>query len=312
MPRLARRPRRLRTGGRGRAAQRRGLGGSRPVGPLRRRSRGLPRRLRAGLPRLPRCPRQPWCGPCGDGDRPPSRPVSRGTCRRQRLVRARGSPPRGLSGHTRARLAAALARARPHPRARRDARGPRGPCRRTPSQPALPGGRDRYDGQGPRRSRTDQRRRRRRRPPSAGRGDCDGNRRRSIPAGDDRIRVLATFWTPARRSATSSARSSGWSTHGRPTARSGSPHFASFCRSHYVAILTWCAKYQAAESEIDSMRAGARDDRAGLDGPLRHQAGRGAPPARPTRGCSQAVAAAGRTAARAAPAGLASPRRRRP
>ena len=47
-----------------------------------------------------------------------------------------------------------------------------------------------------------------------------------------------------------------WLEHAWSADRSlGVPHFAGFCRSHYVAILTWCAKYQAAESEIDSMRA---------------------------------------------------------
>jgi LuxR family maltose regulon positive regulatory protein len=33
------------------------------------------------------------------------------------------------------------------------------------------------------------------------------------------------------------------------------PHFASFCRSHYIAVLTWRAEYVAAESEIGAMRA---------------------------------------------------------
>lgn len=47
-----------------------------------------------------------------------------------------------------------------------------------------------------------------------------------------------------------------WLEHAWSADRSlGVPHLASFRRSHYVAILTWCAKYQAAESEIDSMRA---------------------------------------------------------
>ena len=93
-----------------------------------------------------------------------------------------------------------------------------------------------------------------------------------------------------------------WLEHAWSADRSlGVPHLASFRRSHYVAILTWCARVPGRRIRDRLDARCARDDRAGLDGPLRHQAGRGAPPARPTRGCSQAVAAAGRTAAGAAP-----------
>jgi ATP/maltotriose-dependent transcriptional regulator MalT len=35
----------------------------------------------------------------------------------------------------------------------------------------------------------------------------------------------------------------------------GVPHFASFCRSHDIAVLTWRAEYTAAETAIGSMRA---------------------------------------------------------
>ena len=46
-----------------------------------------------------------------------------------------------------------------------------------------------------------------------------------------------------------------WLEHAWASNRSfGIPHFASFCRSHYVAVLTWRAEYDAAEVEIDAMR----------------------------------------------------------
>jgi ATP/maltotriose-dependent transcriptional regulator MalT len=46
-----------------------------------------------------------------------------------------------------------------------------------------------------------------------------------------------------------------WLEHAWSAERSlGVHHFASFCRSHYVAVLTWAGKLEAAESEIETMR----------------------------------------------------------
>jgi DNA-binding NarL/FixJ family response regulator len=51
------------------------------------------------------------------------------------------------------------------------------------------------------------------------------------------------------------ARVQQWLEHAWSADRSiGVPHFASFCRSHYAAVLTWAGKYEAAESEIAAMR----------------------------------------------------------
>jgi DNA-binding NarL/FixJ family response regulator len=52
------------------------------------------------------------------------------------------------------------------------------------------------------------------------------------------------------------ARAQQWLEHAWAADRSlGVSHFASFCRSHYIAVLTWTARYDAAESEIAAMRA---------------------------------------------------------
>jgi DNA-binding NarL/FixJ family response regulator len=52
------------------------------------------------------------------------------------------------------------------------------------------------------------------------------------------------------------ARAQQWLEHAWAADRSlGVPHFASFCRSHYVAVLTWAGKYETADSEIAAMRA---------------------------------------------------------
>jgi LuxR family transcriptional regulator, maltose regulon positive regulatory protein len=52
------------------------------------------------------------------------------------------------------------------------------------------------------------------------------------------------------------ARAQQWLEHARAADRSlGIPHFASFRRSHNIAILTWRARYDAAEAEIEAMRA---------------------------------------------------------
>jgi LuxR family transcriptional regulator, maltose regulon positive regulatory protein len=51
------------------------------------------------------------------------------------------------------------------------------------------------------------------------------------------------------------ARARQWLEHAWSADRAlGVPHFASFCRSHYVAVLTWRAEYGEAEAEIDAMR----------------------------------------------------------
>jgi LuxR family transcriptional regulator, maltose regulon positive regulatory protein len=52
------------------------------------------------------------------------------------------------------------------------------------------------------------------------------------------------------------ARAQQWLEHARSATRSMAVrHFESFCRSHYIAVLTWSAKYEAAESAIGSMRS---------------------------------------------------------
>jgi DNA-binding NarL/FixJ family response regulator len=97
-------------------------------------------------------------------------------------------------------------------------------------------------------------------------GDVEGGLRRldeataTAIAGDrfrpETVRFAFAYVLDACEAVRDFARAQQWLEHAWASDRSlGVPHFASFCRSHHIAVLTWTGKYEAAESEIAALRA---------------------------------------------------------
>ena len=173
----------------------------------------------------------PGAAPRGDGDRALSRPVSRGTCGRQRLVRSARGAPRGLSRHLE-RAWLMLWRAHVHIHVRDE----------------MPAGREALQAHSASTSAARWTRSTRWPGASAGLalisdGDVEGGLRRldeatamaiagdRFLAGDDRTSRAATFWRPAQTVRDFEPRAAvagyAWSADRPP----GVPHCAGFCRS---------------------------------------------------------------------------------